>query len=121
MFFDEEVRARYGAHVIVSRKDDFVLVHLDQPDDAELQSRTEVFDSRKYDDKNYPLFTLQRASGIYVLDEVGKFIKRRNSPREVECDPPEKFAIRTERRRLDACGFDAREIMIINEVVPRHG
>ena len=69
MFSDEELRAPYGAHAIVSRKDGFVLVHLDQPDDAAVQSRTEAFDPREYFDENCPLCTLQRASGIYVFDE----------------------------------------------------
>ena len=33
MTTDDEARARYGDDVIVSRKGDFALVHLDQPDE----------------------------------------------------------------------------------------
>ena len=69
MFSDDEVRARYGAHAIISRKDSFTLVHLDQPDPAQVQSRTEAFDSTEYFEENCPLCTLQRASGIYIFDE----------------------------------------------------
>jgi hypothetical protein len=69
MFSDDEMRVRFGAHAIVSRKDGFVLVHLDRPDEAEVQSRTETFDSKEYFEENCPLCTLQRASGIYVFDE----------------------------------------------------
>ena len=69
MLSDDEVRSRYGAHAIVSRKDDFVLVHLDQPDDRRVQERTEAFDPRDYFDPDCPLCALQWASGVYVFDD----------------------------------------------------
>ena len=69
MFSDEEIRARYGADAIVSRKDGFVLVHLDHPDDAQVRSRTEAFDPREYFEEDCPLCALQRASGVYVFDD----------------------------------------------------
>ncbi len=70
MFSDDEIRARYGAHAIVSRKDGFVLVHLDQPDRTLVRSRTKDFDSREYFEPDCPLCAIQRARGIYVFDDI---------------------------------------------------
>ena len=68
MVSDEEVRERYGDHSVISRKGDFVLVHLDCPDDELVQSRTDDFDPGEYFEDDCPLCAVQRASGIFVFE-----------------------------------------------------
>ncbi len=66
---DDEARALYGDDVIVSRKGDFALVHLDQPDERLVRQRTEEFDPDDYFDPDCPLCDMFRAGCVFLFDE----------------------------------------------------
>ena len=65
---DDEIRARYGPDVSISRKGRFVLVHLDSPGEAVVRRRTEAFDPDIWFEADCPLCQIQRAAGVCVFD-----------------------------------------------------
>ena len=68
MLTDDEVRARYGPDVAISRKGRFVLVHVDAPTQATVETRTEAFDPGVCFEAGCPLCEIQRSQGIYVFE-----------------------------------------------------
>jgi hypothetical protein len=66
---DDEVRARWGENAAISRKGDFILVHLDGPGEDIVRRRTEDFDPDDYFDDDCPLCQIQRAGRVFVFDD----------------------------------------------------
>ena len=69
MLTDEEVRSTYGQNVAISRKDAFVLVHLDNPSKNVIRERTRTFNPSGYFVDDCPLCQMMKAGGIVVYDE----------------------------------------------------
>ena len=70
MFSDEEIRFTYGKNVCISRKNGFVLVHLDRPSAALVRARTEEFDPDEFFCQDCPLCQLAKESGVVVFDDT---------------------------------------------------
>lgn len=68
MHDEDAIRDRFGPGAVLSRKGDFLLVHLDAPDDAELRERTAAFDPDAWFEPGCPLCEIQRARKILVFD-----------------------------------------------------
>ena len=71
MLSDEEIRRRYGDEAVISRRRGVVLVHLDHPDQALVNERTEEFDPDEFFEPECPLCQLQRSQGVVVFDDYG--------------------------------------------------
>ena len=69
MLSDEEVRSRYGADVAISRKGEFVLVHLDRPTPEMICTRTDEFDPDEYFDDDCPICAMQKSEGVLFFDD----------------------------------------------------
>ena len=69
MFSNKEIRALYGRNAIISRKDSFILVHLDNPSRAEVRRRRDRFDPAEFFCPDCPLCQMLKESGIVVFDE----------------------------------------------------
>jgi hypothetical protein len=69
MHDEDAVRDRFGSGVVLSRKGDFLLVHLDAPDGAVLDARTAAFDPDVWFEPGCPLCEIQRARKIFVFDD----------------------------------------------------
>jgi hypothetical protein len=70
MLSNKEVRAIYGRHAVISRKDSFVLVHLDSPSPSLVAERTREFDPDEYFCSECPLCQLLRDGGVVVFDDT---------------------------------------------------
>ena len=70
MISDEEVRARYGDDVAISRKGGYVLVHLDRPDENLIRVRTESFDPDDYFDDDCRLCEMQKGGAVCFFDDT---------------------------------------------------
>jgi hypothetical protein len=69
MLSNKEIRALYGRNAIISRKDSFILVHLDNPSRAEVRRRRDGFDPAEFFCPDCPLCQMLKESGIVVFDE----------------------------------------------------
>jgi hypothetical protein len=69
MISDEEILLLYGKNAIISRKDRFVLVHLDRPSRALILARTRSFDPDVFFHADCAVCALQKDGGIVVFDE----------------------------------------------------
>jgi hypothetical protein len=69
MFTDEEIRFTYGKTAVISRKNRFVLVHLDRPSAALLVARTEEFDPDEFFFDDCPLCQMAKEGGVVVFDD----------------------------------------------------
>jgi hypothetical protein len=67
---DDELRAQYGANVLISRSRGFALVHLDAPGLSLVRERTRVFDPDEYFEPDCPLCAIQRIRRVVVFDEL---------------------------------------------------
>lgn len=68
MHDEDAIRDRFGPDVVLSRKGDFLLVHLDAPDSAEVRGRTAAFDPDAWFEPGCPLCEIQRARKVFVFD-----------------------------------------------------
>jgi len=68
MLSDDAVRRRFGASARVSRTQGFVLVHLDDPSQAEIRRRTRGFDPDRFFEPDCPLCAIQRARRVVVFE-----------------------------------------------------
>lgn len=59
----EELGKIYGLNAKFSRKGNFLLVHLDDPDEETIRKRTEEFDPDAYFDDNCPLCQIAKSMG----------------------------------------------------------
>jgi len=69
MLSNKEIRALYGQNAVISRKDSFILVHLDSPSPAEVRRRRAEFDPVDFFCPDCPLCQILKESGIVVFDE----------------------------------------------------
>jgi len=69
MLSNREIRALYGRKAVISRKDSFVLVHLDSPSRATVRRRRREFNANEFFCPECPLCQLLKKSGIVVFDE----------------------------------------------------
>lgn len=65
---DEEIRDRYGSDVVISRKGQFALVHMDAPSDDTVLTRTREFEPDDYFDAGCPLCEIQRSQRLAIFD-----------------------------------------------------
>ena len=70
MISDEEIFFFYGKNAIISRKGNFVLVHLDRPSRAVVRSRTRHFNPDEFFHDDCRVCRLARDGGIAVFDET---------------------------------------------------
>jgi hypothetical protein len=69
MLSNKEIRALYGRKAAISRKNSFVLVHLDNPSRTTIRRRTKDFDPVEFFCPDCPLCQVLKESGIVVFDE----------------------------------------------------
>ena len=69
MLSNKQIRALYGASVVISRKGAFVLVHLDRPSKATVRRRRRQFDPVEFFCPDCPLCQLLKQSGVVVFDD----------------------------------------------------
>jgi len=69
MISDEEIFLLYGKNAVVSRKGQFVLIHLDRPSRALVRARTQSFDPDTFFDRDCRVCSLMREGGIVVFDD----------------------------------------------------
>ncbi len=69
MFSDEELLFMYGKNAVISRKNTFVLVHLDRPSAELVRNRTDEFDPEEFFCPDCPLCLMVRESGIVIFDD----------------------------------------------------
>lgn len=69
MLSDEEVFLMYGKNALISRKDNFTLVHLDRPSSELMRCRTEEFNPEDYFDDDCWLCRMQKDGGVIVFDD----------------------------------------------------
>jgi len=70
MLSDEEIAVLYGEDAIISRKGEFVLVHLDRPSQAVVRARTLEFDPERFFDPDCPVCQLLKPGGVVVFDDT---------------------------------------------------
>jgi hypothetical protein len=69
MLSDEEIFFIYGKNVVISRKDRFVLVHLDRPSADLVRDRTDNFDPDEFFHCDCRICRLTREGGVVVFDD----------------------------------------------------
>jgi len=69
MLSNREIRALYGKDAVISRKDSFILVHLDNPSPAVVRKRRDEFNPDDFFCPDCPLCQMLKESGIVVFDE----------------------------------------------------
>ena len=69
MISDEEILLLYGKNALISRKGNFVFVHLDRPSRRVIRARTQRFDPDEYFDSDCAVCQLQKEGGIIVFDD----------------------------------------------------
>src|SRR4051812_21250644 len=69
MMSDEEIFSIYGKGAIISRKGNFVLVHLDRPTRTVVNSRTRGFDPDEFFHNDCRFCRLAREGGVAVFDD----------------------------------------------------
>ena len=69
MISDKELRLIYGKNISISRKDSFVLVHLDRPDAELIRERTEEFNPESYFCEHCPFCQIVKDSGILIFND----------------------------------------------------
>ena len=69
MFSDEEIFFTYGKDVVISRKNSFVLVHLDRPSPELVKARTREFDPEDFFCSDCALCQMVKDSGIIIFDD----------------------------------------------------
>jgi hypothetical protein len=69
MLSHKEIRALYGEKAVISRKGEFVLVHLDSPSRSTIRTRTREFDPASFFCPDCPLCELLKRSGVVVFDD----------------------------------------------------
>ena len=69
MISDDEIRLVYGRNAVISRKGNFVLVHLDRPSARVVRQRTKEFDPDEFFEKDCPLCQMQKEGGVIIYDD----------------------------------------------------
>jgi hypothetical protein len=69
MLSRKEIRILYGNDVVISRKGNFTLVHLDEPSKATVRKRTREFDPEEFFCPDCPLCQLLMKGGVVVFDD----------------------------------------------------
>ncbi len=69
MLSDEEILFMYGKDAVISRKDRFILVHLDRPSADVVRDRTVGFDPDDFFICDCRLCQLMKEGGVIVFDE----------------------------------------------------
>ena len=69
MLSNKEIRALYGKNAVISRKDSFILVHLDNPSAATVRRRRREFNPKEFFCPECPLCQMLKASGVVVFDD----------------------------------------------------
>ena len=69
MLSDQEILFMYGRNAVISRKDRFILVHLDRPSMELVRARTEDFDPNEFFDSDCPICQFTKESGIVIFDD----------------------------------------------------
>lgn len=69
MFSNKAIRALYGSAAVISRKGQFILVHLDRPSAATIRRRRREFEPRKFFCADCPLCQMLKESGVVVFDD----------------------------------------------------
>jgi hypothetical protein len=69
MLSNKEIRALYGRNAVISRKDSFILVHLDNPSPATVRRRKREFNAKEFFCPECPLCQMLKESGIVVFDD----------------------------------------------------
>ncbi len=64
---DESLRQMFGENAIITRVGRFNLVHLDNPDEGELERRIRDFDPDEYFEADCPLCRLMREEGGNIV------------------------------------------------------
>ena len=67
---DEELLFTFGKHAVLSRKGDFVLVHLDHPTPELLLRRTEDFDPDVFFHAGCGMCQMLRETRVVVFDDT---------------------------------------------------
>ena len=68
---DEELKAIFGEHALVSRVGNFNLVHLDHPSPEEIQMRIDQFDPEDFFEDDCPLCRMLREQGCNIVYDDG--------------------------------------------------
>jgi hypothetical protein len=69
MVSDEEIFLMYGKNAVISRKDQFTLVHLDRPSADLVRSRTVNFDPDEYFKCGCRICQLVKEGGVILFDD----------------------------------------------------
>jgi hypothetical protein len=69
MVSDEEIFLMYGKNAVISRKDQFTLVHLDRPSADLVRSRTVNFDPDEYFECGCRICQLVKEGGVILFDD----------------------------------------------------
>jgi hypothetical protein len=69
MLSNKEIRALYGKKAVISRKNSFILVHLDNPSASTVRRRKQEFDPKDFFCSECPLCQMLKESGIVVFDD----------------------------------------------------
>jgi hypothetical protein len=69
MVSDEEIFLMYGKNAVISRKDQFTLVHLDRPSADLVRSRTVNFDADEYFKCGCRICQLVKEGGVILFDD----------------------------------------------------
>jgi hypothetical protein len=70
MATDEEIRFLYGKSAVITRKDRFTFVHLDNPSEELAKQRTQEFDAETFFKCNCRVCQLTKEGGIVIFDET---------------------------------------------------
>ena len=69
MVSDEEIFLMYGKNAVISRKDQFTLVHLDRPSADLVRSRTVNFDPDEYFKCGCRICQFVKEGGVILFDD----------------------------------------------------
>ena len=69
MLSDEEILFLYGKSAVISRKNQFIFVHLDRPSAELVRVRTETFDPDEFFKCGCSICKLMREGGVVIFDD----------------------------------------------------